>query len=292
MRNFVGCVTMELVDHELGLTFPMLVLYPTDTPGRVEHLGPFPLEVALDAPAREGRFPVVLISHGSGGTHLGYRTLAHYLAQHGFIVGSPEHPFNNRHDNRWQGTVENLRARPRHLRLAIDGLVEGPRFAKAVRPDAVALIGHSMGGHTALALAGGVPTSFAREALNGRPQQVATAPDGRVKALVLLAPAAVWFREAGALRGVHVPILMLAAEHDEFTPAFHAQLVLDGVGNRAGLEYRVVPNAGHFSFLSPFPAAMNNPAFPPSQDPPGFDRARFHRELNTEVLAFLRRTLS
>jgi len=36
---------------------------------------------------------------------------------------------------------------------------------------------------------------------------------------------------------------------------------------------------------------MTSPAFPPSQDPPGFDRARFHKELNAGVLRFLRRVI-
>jgi hypothetical protein len=36
---------------------------------------------------------------------------------------------------------------------------------------------------------------------------------------------------------------------------------------------------------------MTSPTFPPSQDPEGFDRARFHEEMNSEIEAFLRRVL-
>jgi hypothetical protein len=36
---------------------------------------------------------------------------------------------------------------------------------------------------------------------------------------------------------------------------------------------------------------MTNPAFAPSQDPPGFDRARFHEEMHADTLAFLNRAL-
>jgi hypothetical protein len=36
---------------------------------------------------------------------------------------------------------------------------------------------------------------------------------------------------------------------------------------------------------------MTSPTFPPSQDPAGFDRARFHEEMNAEIAAFLRRVL-
>jgi hypothetical protein len=41
--------------------------------------------------------------------------------------------------------------------------------------------------------------------------------------------------------------------------------------------------------MSPFPASVTNAAFPPSQDPPGFNRKRFLLELNSEVLDFLGR---
>jgi hypothetical protein len=44
-------------------------------------------------------------------------------------------------------------------------------------------------------------------------------------------------------------------------------------------------------FLSPFPPDLISPAFPPSQDPPGFDRAALHPLLNAEILTFLRRVL-
>jgi predicted dienelactone hydrolase len=116
-------------------------------------------------------------------------------------------------------------------------------------------------------------------------------PDGRVKALLLLAPAAAWFMAPGALAGVRVPVLMLTAGNDPHTPAWHGELVKRGVADPALVEHRTVPNAGHFSFLTPFPAAMTNPGFAPSQDPPGFDRVGFHAEMNAEIAAFLDRTL-
>ncbi|WP_309896459.1 chloride channel protein [Archangium sp.] len=53
----------------------------------------------------------------------------------------------------------------------------------------------------------------------------------------------------------------------------------------------VVPNAGHFSFQSPFPPAMTRPEFPPSQAPAGFDRVAFQPVLHAEILTFLRASL-
>ncbi len=290
MPDYVGCRTLEIADAALGLTFPLLVLYPSNTAGQPENIGPYTLDVALDAPIAPGPFPLVLVSHGTGGTPLTHRLLAHALARHGFVVGLPRHHANHRDDNSWHNTPGNLTARPRHLRLAIDGLLA--EFGAALRPDWVAVIGHSLGGYSALALAGGRPGSLPHEHADGTPQPIPVVPDARVRALVLLAPATSWYRAAGALREVRVPILLLLGDQDEWTPDFYAQIVLNGVADRGKVTHRLIKNAGHYSFFSPFPPERTGPAFPPSQDPPGFDRARFQSELQAEIREFLAQQLA
>lgn len=290
MPDFVGCRTLEIVDTALDVRFPLLVLYPTGTPGRPEALGPYTLDMALEAPIAPGPWPVVLISHGTSGSPLTHRLLAHFLARHGFVVGLPRHHANHRDDNTWHNTPANLVARPRHCSLAIDALLNG--FGAALCPAGVVLIGHSLGGYTALALAGGQPGSLPHEHSDGTPQPIPAVPDARVRALVLLAPATAWYRAAEALRNVRVPILLLTGGKDEWTPDFHAQVVLRGVPDRGQVQHRIIENAGHYSFLSPFPVERTSPAFPPSQDPPGFDRVRFQEELQAEILAFLGRQMA
>ena len=287
LDTFVGYREVELVDEHKGITFPMAVMYPTCVPGRAEKLGPYSMNVSINSAPKEGVFPLILISHGSGGGHLLYRTLAHHLASNGFIVGLPEHPFNNRNNNSLEGTVENLTNRPRHLSIAINWFFRSSEFKGFLKPDSVSIIGHSMGGYTALVVAGGVPTSFPHESPSKQPEQISVAPDPRVKALVLLAPATVWFMAKGALSEVNLPILMLTAEKDKFTPDFHGQIIFEGVPDNSKIQHRIIENAGHFSFLSPFPESMIKKEFLPSQDPSGFNRESFHHELNAEVLEFL-----
>jgi predicted dienelactone hydrolase len=293
MTASAGCRAFELLDEKMSMTFPMLVMYPSNSPEQPETLGPYTLNVAMNGPAASGSFPLIVISHGSGGSHLVYRTLAEHLARNGFVVAMPEHPRNNRNNNDLEGTAANLANRPRHVHLVIDWAFSSEAFGSCLIPDTVAIIGNSMGGYTALATAGGVPTAFPHEAAyaqgadDQRPRQIEVIPDSRVKALVLLAPAAAWFMAPGALRGVQVPILLWTAEKDSYTPEFHAQIIKAGVPDQTRIEHRIAANAGHFSFLSPFPEAMTNPAFLPSQDPEGFDRECFHQEMNAGILAFL-----
>jgi predicted dienelactone hydrolase len=277
---FAGSRQMLIRDEEKGLSFPALSLYPTETPSTPTLFGPYSFDVSPGAPVAEGRFPLVVVSHGNGGSHLLYRTVGLHLARHGYVVVSPEHPGNNRNDNSLEGTLENLIRRPRHVRLTIDAAASDPELGAHVQPDNVAILGHSMGTYTALAVAGGEPWTQDR-------RRVEVVPDPRVRALVLLAPAAGWYIPEGALKNVDVPILMLAAEHDPVTPRWNADVVLGGVPDRSKVTWRVVENAGHFSFLSPFPPHMKRPDFRPSTDPEGFDRDKFHEQLPGEVLEFL-----
>ena len=57
-------------------------------------------------------------------------------------------------------------------------------------------------------------------------------------------------------------------------------------------EYHVVPNSAHFAFLTPCPPAVTTERPELCVDAPGFDRVAFHKELDAEVLAFLRKHLA
>ncbi|HTY50637.1 MAG TPA: alpha/beta fold hydrolase [Steroidobacteraceae bacterium] len=237
-----------------------------------------------EAPAAAGRFPLAVISHGGGGSPLLYRTLSTYLTRHGWAVACPRHPGNSLGDNALGESDETLASRPRHIHRVIDAMYADAALGGSLLP-AVAVIGHSMGGYTALAVAGGVPWTRER-------RRIQTVTDDRVRALVLMAPAAAFFAPAGSLAGVTAPILLLTAEHDLITPAWQADIVQQGVPDPRRVTRRTIPNAGHFSFLSPFPPPMRNAGFPPSQDPPGFDREAFHRTLPAEILAWLQAHLA
>ncbi len=254
---------MDAVDPATGARLPITVLYPTRTAGAPVRFGPYAVTFARDAEPDGDELRVVAISHGTGGSPWVYRDLASHLAQARFAVVLLEHPGNNRSDDRLAHTIINLENRPRHLRMAIDAAFTDGLLAPHLSQAGVAVIGHSLGGYTALAAAGGHPTSYAHESPDGRQRAIAVERDPRVIALVLLAPATGWFMLDGALSDVDARILMRTGEKDEHTPAFHAQIVLRGVREPARVDHAVVPNAGHFAFLTPFPPEMVKPGFPP-----------------------------
>ena len=287
----VGCRALAATDAVQGARVPVRVLYPTHAPARTETFGPYALDLALDAPVAGERLPLVAISHGTGGSPWGYRGLAAHLARAGFAVALVEHPGNSRADNSLEGTPANLANRPRHVRLALDAALADAAVGPHLVPGGAAVIGHSLGGYTALAVAGGRPMALPDQTPDGVAHPVPVEPDPRVRALVLLAPALPWFMGPGALAEVRAPLLVRTGERDELTPPSFVEHILRGLPAGARLDYQVVPGAGHFAFWGPVPPALSNPAFLPSRDPPGFDRAAYQPRLCADVLAFLRATL-
>ncbi len=136
MRSSVGLRWVTLVDQPRQRSVRVAVFFPTAAPERQERLGPFTLSVALEAEPLDGPWPLVLLSHGSGGSALSHRELACHLASRGFVVGVPEHPFNNRTDDTLAQHPELVRFRTEDLRLVADWFLRDGPLASRVRPGA------------------------------------------------------------------------------------------------------------------------------------------------------------
>jgi len=269
---------------------PVAVLFPAEGTEREHRFGPYEIEMAMDAVPLGQNLPLIVVSHGNSSTPWVFRDLTKHLAKQGFAVALFEHPGNNRRDNRLAGTVANLENRPRHISLVIDAVFSDPVLRNRVAPTNVGLAGHSIGACTVLTVAGGKPWAAPHESEDGKARPVPVVPDERVRSLLLLNPATFWFIP-DSLKEVRVPMLILTGENDQIAPPAHAQTVLEGVSDPGSVRHKVVRGAGHFSFMSKFPSQMVRPDFPPSQDPPGFDREEFQRTLFAHVGDFFRDTL-
>lgn len=287
---------------------PALVFYPTAAVPAPVNIGPYTLHVAADAaPQATGSMPLVIISHGSGSSPLAHRTLAAFLAAHGCLVCIPEHAGNHRADNSLEGTFENLVARPRHVRAVLEHLESSDEFAGLFARDKLVLVGHSLGGHTALSLAGGRPDTslqveFCRHPDNaGNPACQAIAarmvagpvPVGdslAPAAVVLMVPGAIDFAHEQGLTDLRAPVLLYTAEHD-LESHEHADVVLRGVQHNGGrVTHRRVDNATHYAFVSPFPEQIRDKVGAAGMDRPGFIRADFQDGMHSEILDFIHET--
>ena len=300
---------VEVVDATTKAPYPVTLWYPTRVNAEVVQIGPYTMEVAINGPIAAGAFPLVIISHGSGGGNMNHRDLALHLARQGYIVAAPMHPCDNYKDKSGTGTRAVWVGRPKQVSQTIDQLAIEPVLSSHLLPGHIAVVGYSAGGYTALALIGGKPSlrhliRHCREhpedanfcaygrAAHQAVQETEPFPDlhdVRIKAAVIMAPVGALF-EADDLATVHVPVRLYIAERDDILlPKFHAEHVRKSLGTRP--EYVLVKNAGHFSFIAPFPKALQQIVGPAAKDPEGFDRASLHQRMNEEIANFLSRAL-
>jgi predicted dienelactone hydrolase len=178
-----------------------------------------PVPVKIYFPEKgAGPFPVIVFSHGLGGSREGYEYVGRHWASHGYVVALPQHLGSD--DAVWRGKrqpgvemrkaaadLSNAIARPLDVRFVLDRLTamnheDGP-FKGRLDLNAVGMAGHSFGGWTTLAVAGEVFPG-------GR-----TLSDPRVKAAIAMSPRAAegrdLDREYGAIR---IPMLHMTGTRD------------------------------------------------------------------------------
>lgn len=307
MSRLVGCRALSAFDSIQDARVASWLLYPTAASGQPVRFGAYELELALDAPVAQSSLPLVALSHGNGSTPWVHRGLALHLVQAGFAVLMIEHPGNNRNDNSLgftgpQGRVKFalLEHRPRHVRLAVDAALADERVGSALARS-YAVIGESIGGYTALAVAGGhamtLPDEVDVSQLRASPSELAklvvpvsTQPDERVRAIVLLSPAPFFFMGDGSLEDVRVPVLLRHGSLDAMCTPQTIRMCLRSLPDQEQLHGSEIANAGHFSFQTPAPAELAH--LPYAQDPAGFDRAAYQATLKQDVTAFLLRAFS
>ncbi|MDB5526595.1 MAG: hypothetical protein JWM58_4358 [Rhizobium sp.] len=97
--------------------------------------------------------PLVVLSHGYGGSWRNLNWLAGELVHQGYVVAAPDHPGTTTFD-KFPAQAAKLWERPHDLSRVIDALTGDPSLAGAIEPARIAAIGHSLGGWTVTALGG------------------------------------------------------------------------------------------------------------------------------------------
>ena len=290
-----------------------VLYYPTQAPARPMVMGAFNVNVAIQAAPEAKVKGLIVLSHGTGGTEIGHSSLAEALAQQGYLVAALRHPGDNWQDTSLRRTSleRYVTERPRQASRVIDALLADPEWKVRIASDAkgprVGAVGHSAGGYTVLALAGGRPdpsrygahcnAESADDPIfcntgGGRPpvasdrpaaQSIPVLADARVRAVVALAPMGVLF-SATSLAQIRIPVAVYEAQQDRFlVPRFHAEWV---AANLPGVEMHRVPNAWHFAFMDTPTMSIPSEDGDIQANPPGFDRAAFLGQLQRELPAF------
>lgn len=134
------------------------IWYPTqETDGQVEAHGNAVWEgiaVIPDAEPDQGLHPLVVLSHGMFGNARNQAWLGNALTKQGYIVVAINHPGTSTRLRDPQHQRE-LWERPRDISRVIDYVTQDVNFSPLINQNRIFMSGHSLGGFTAIALAGG-----------------------------------------------------------------------------------------------------------------------------------------
>jgi predicted dienelactone hydrolase len=292
------------INDPKGSPIEVGVWYPTGAAPKLEAIEADQQMVARDAAVEGDRLPLVVISHGHGGSYAGHLDTATALANAGFVVAALSHNGDSWRD---PGNPTAIWERPRQLKLLTDYMLGTWRDHGRIDANRVGAFGFSAGGMTVLAEAGGEPDLLTfPDHCKAHPafedcQIVTQHPlpldtgivwthDPRIKAVVAAAPALGFAFGSKGLAAVQQPVQLWRAEDDQVLPhPYYAEAVRSALPKPP--ETHVVADAGHYDFLKPCSTelATRVPAICTSK--PGFDRAAFHERFDRDIVAFFKRTL-
>lgn len=212
--------------------------------------------------SRRSRGPLVVLSHGFGADRRFLSYLAYHLASYGFTVAALEHPASNvawltqltsNSHFHGGGMSEILPAtefidRPKDISFLLGELDRLERYAPMLRgrlnTHQVVVVGHSLGGYTALALAGAkldlkqlrqfcqssepvglTAADWLQCTASDLPDNVPVLQDQRVVRVIALNPVTGRLFNSQSLADLKIPTLMLSGTGDTITPAVSQQLL-------------------------------------------------------------------
>ncbi|MEF2070974.1 alpha/beta hydrolase family protein [Consotaella aegiceratis] len=262
----------------------------------------------------DGKFPLVLLSHGSGGNMDGLSWLSSALALKGALVLGVNHPGSTSGDSSPRRSLR-LGERAADLSRALDQILTDPDFGPHIDHSRIAVLGFSLGGTTALNLAGARfdPAGFRDYCarlhndaadcaffvkggvdFDHLPDDFAAAAgDPRITSTIAVDPGMTGTITPESLAAMTQPILLINLGDEHRWPAIDVSAAGSGlVDHLPNATYDVVQPAIHFTFLAeckPQAAALLEEEHddPVCTDPAGADRAEIHKEIITDVAGFL-----
>lgn len=302
LSQAAGFQRLNLPMDQNGPALQGAVWTPCADPAQEIKLGRTVIAGVPDCKMPDGRYPLIVMSHGSAGSYLSHHDTAAALADAGFVVAAINHVGDNAVDRSRQGYLSVFSTRPREIRRLIDAMTGTWAGRSQLDADRIGFFGFSRGGYTGLVLAGAVPDFQAglaicqekralplcRDIAAGKAAQQPYPRDARIRAAVIADPLNAFTGDA--LRRVAIPIQLWASERggDGVDPA-SVEALRQGLGTAP--DYQVVRGAGHFAFVAPCSPELAEALPEVCRDVPDFDRPGFHRDFNARVAAYFKARL-
>jgi predicted dienelactone hydrolase len=303
-----------------------LIWYPVDTdiPETPHDIGPPGRPIfhghpaAIDGPisVKHPKYPLLLLSHGTGGSADSLDWLAAALAATGYIVAGVNHPGNNALEPLTREGFMLWWERAMDISEVLDGVLADPVLGSHIDAERIGAVGFSLGGYTVLELAGArtdvrafegfcrspeadaichppemnnlkdtnSSAALSPEAAESIGRSGASYADMRIKAVFAMAPALGEAFDPASLKKITIPIALIGGASDVTVPV---ETNIRRIGRFVPTaSVALLPGATHYTFIDAcMPEAADRMTFM-CKDNPGTDRDAIHAETIERAKAF------
>ncbi len=333
--NAVGAVTRAYTDpsrerwnSDGPRPLSTMIWYPADTGRRTpkQRIAIFKTgryRFLSDWNQEDVRYPLIVVSHGTGGSAASIAWLCVKLASAGNVVVAVNHHGNTGAERNYlpEGFIC-WWERPADISALIDNLLLDPVIGDRIDPERVGVAGFSLGGYTALATVGArldverwrgycsdnesdpichfpPEAPFATNEVTEYTQTESVRSclsrandsylDERIGAAFVIAPVGGPLITDESLQSIRVPVkLIVGSEDDQGVPTTNAVPLADSIPNS---EITVLPGVTHYTFLSRGVWWGKIFARRLFRDPEGIERAVVHENVGQEAVEFFRSRL-
>jgi predicted dienelactone hydrolase len=273
-------------------------------------------------------YPLVLLSHGTGGSAEQLAWLGTALARAGYIVAAVNHPGNNSHEDY---TVEGFTLwweRATDVSQVLDGMLADKEFGPRIDKTRIGAAGFSLGGYTALELAGaqtdineyfnlctpnaedrpdmdttvchieetrnmGTPIEMLRKTRKTSAESIARSnksfEDDRIAAVFAIAPAVGFTLDEDSLHNLNLPVELVVGKLDRIANARDNADYIHAMVH--GSRETALPGVNHYTFLDTCTTAGKEQLKTYCADAPSTDRNAVHAQVASMALKFFDREL-
>ncbi|HEV2424916.1 MAG TPA: peptidase [Terriglobia bacterium] len=306
-----------------------VIWYPADAAAveKPQWIGPpqSPLfsagKAAPEAPPAKApaKFPLIVLSHGTGGSALSIAWIGTALAAHGYIAAAVNHPGNNATEAYTAPGFSEWWERARDLSVVIDRMLSDSTFGDRIDRHRIGAEGFSLGGYTMIEIAGGITDvdGFLAFCKSPRADAICKSPpefpdliaqfsrlhdtdpafqaalrqagdsyrDPRVRAAFALAPALGPAFTSASLEKIAIPVEIVAGASDQNVPLASSARYF--AAHIPGAKLVILPGGvAHYNFLDSCADAGRKRLPLLCTDAPGVNRDAVHARANNLALAF------
>lgn len=313
----VGQSTIEFLDQSRERPVKTEIWYPTNDTTKQNITKDYPFKLpptSKGAVIAPGNFPLIMLSHGTGGNRISQMWLACELAGNGYIVASVDH-FGNTLDNKIPENFVKVWDRPLDISYAIDNILINSDWKSTIDSTQIGMVGFSLGGYTAIGLAGGildykqlkkfsktkegknefnlpelgdVSKFITPEIIELGDKEYKNLKENIISAFVAMAPAiGQGFNNKSQFEMVDKPMLIIGAQNDKRTPintnAKHYSELING-SEYIELEGQI----GHYIFMNEAKYGLERNAPIVFKDDKSVDRKEIHKQVAKTIIDFFK----